>query len=645
MEKQKRIKFRIGIKLLIWFLALSLIPIVVGGSICFISTKRQLKNNTKAHLSDLVRDCGRKISYYVSSRYQDIKLLSQADVFKVDDTNAKQRYIEAAIEAYPFYDAISVIDPNGTIIACTRKDLVGTTRADKKWFQRTIQCKKGDVIPLDAYRAETAGRKMVIGFNTPVTDKTNKNIIGVLSTRMSMDHIIERVQVLDKRTGGDEHAYLINRRGEILAGPDEKEFLNVHRLYEFPVVRDLLAGKTGISEYKNDRGEDVISARYALKGDDPFNGWGWRWGIIMTQPVSVAFKAAYVIRNTVVTLALIVGFLITISAVFISRTFSRPIKEVSKAALRISHGDLKSIQIKYGPRDEIGDLVDAFNKMTADLNATTVSRDSLAKEVVKRKSAEEELKRHRDHLEELVRERTTELDKANEQLRQEIEERKQAEDKIKTSLKEKVVLLGEIHHRVKNNLQVISSLLDMSSMRTHDQQAIDLFEDARNKIDSMALIHSQLYRSESFDKIEMASYIRELIIYLSEIYAEKKKITPVLRLSCIYLSITKAIPCAIVLNELISNAFKHAFRDSEEGTLKISMRSSAGDTIIIRVKDDGMGIKDGVDIYKTDSLGLKLVRNLVQEQLKGEIRVERDRGTEFIMEFGITEQMELLKKL
>jgi PAS domain-containing protein len=389
-------KFGIGKKLLVYFLVLSLVPIIVGGGISYYVTKSQLQENTKAHLSDRARDCGRKISYYVGSRYQDIKLLSLADVLEGNDTDAKRRYIEEVLKAYPFYEAISVIDLKGTIIACTRKELIGHSRADSTWFQRTIQRKQGEVIPLDAYRAETAGQRMVIGFNTPITDERNKEVIGVLTTRVSMDHIIERVRVLDERSAGGNHAYLLNKRGEILAGPDEKEFLKIHRLYEFPVVKDLLTGKTGITEYKNDRGQNVISARYALKGDANFNGWGW--GIIVTEPVLEAFKAAYIIRNTMITLVIIITFLVTIFAIFISKGFSRPIKEVSKSALQVAQGDLKPIKITYGSNDEIGNLVGAFNKMTEDLHATTVSRDSLVKEIAERKWAEEALRKSEEKL-------------------------------------------------------------------------------------------------------------------------------------------------------------------------------------------------------------------------------------------------------
>ena len=399
MEKPRKMKFGIAQKLLFYFLILSLVPIVIGGGVSFYITRNELEQTTKANLSSLARDCGRKISYYVSSRYQDIKLLSQADVFKGNNTAAKQRYIEKALRAYPFYAAISVVDSKGTIIACTEKDAVGHARAGTAWFQKTIQCRHGEVIQLDAYRAETAGRKMVIGFNTPISD--DGGIIGVLTTRVKMDHIVDRVKILGERTAGDYHAYLLNKRGEILAGPDEKEFLALHRLHKFPVVKDLLAGKTGITEYENERGEAVISARHALKGDGDFDGWSW--GIIVTEPVSEAFKGAYIIRNTIIILVLVIALLVTLFAVFISRRFSRPITELSESALRISRGDLKPISTKYGPKDEIGELVGAFNKMTRDLHATTVSRDSLSKEIAERRWAEEAFRKSEEKLSNILR--------------------------------------------------------------------------------------------------------------------------------------------------------------------------------------------------------------------------------------------------
>ena len=394
MKKQREIKFGIVKKLLFYFLTISLVPLIIAGSISFIISKNQFEENTKMHLSDLAGDCGRKISYYVNARYQDIRLLLKADVFEGNDREAKQRYINDAIEIYPYYKAFTLIDLDGKIIACTREELIGDSRADREWFQKTIQSKHGEVIVLDAYNAETAGWEMVIGFNISITDESGKEVIGVLTTRVSMDHIIQRVQTLDERTSSNNHSYLLNRKGEILAGPDENKFLTTYRLIEYPVVKDLLAGKTGISEYKNDRGEKVVSARYVLQGEGDFDGWGW--GIILTESVSEAYKAAFVIRRVMILLIFTLALFITWFAVYITRRFARPIIQVSKSALRIGRGDLGPVEIKYNPKDEIGQLVSAFNKMSEDLNTTTVSRDSLIKEVAERKQAEEALQKSKE---------------------------------------------------------------------------------------------------------------------------------------------------------------------------------------------------------------------------------------------------------
>lgn len=397
MEKQGGIGFGIRKKVLLYFLILSLVPLLIGGTIFYIITRNKLRENARIHLAHHARDCGKKISYYVNSRYQDIRLLSKADVFEGNDRETKQRYINDAIEIYPYYKAVTVIDLNGTIIACTREELVGESRSDKEWFHRTIKNKEGDIIVLDPYRAETAGSKMVIGFNSPITDESNKEIIGVLTTRVNMDHIIQIIQTLNEGTPCDNHVYLLDKKGKILAGPEKSEFLTTYRLFNFPVVKDLLAGKSGTTRYINDRGEDVISARYALMGDGDFDGWGW--GVIVTEPISEAFKTAYTIRNILVLLLLVIMVSVIIFALFISRMFSRPIVQISKSALRIARGDLKPIEIKYNLNDEIGDLVDAFNKMSEDLHITTVSRDKLVKEVANRKQAEKELKKRMHQLE------------------------------------------------------------------------------------------------------------------------------------------------------------------------------------------------------------------------------------------------------
>ena len=225
-----------------------------------------------------------------------------------------------------------------------------------------------------------------------------------------------------------------------------------------------------------------------------------------------------------------------------------------------------------------------------------------------------------------------------------ITERRKAEQNIKNSLKEKELLLREVHHRVKNNLQIISSLLDMKSMRTNNQDTADLFLDARNKIQTMALIHSQLYGSERFDLIDIGKHIEDITAYLSDVYSSQRKgIVNYFQIAKVFLPVTQAIPCTLVLCELISNAFKHAFTNVDDGEIIIAMTLIDQNKVYLRISDNGCGLPNHIDFDTTETLGLKLVRNLVRYQLGGEILVNRkdkagspgnhSSGTEYIIIF------------
>ncbi len=250
------------------------------------------------------------------------------------------------------------------------------------------------------------------------------------------------------------------------------------------------------------------------------------------------------------------------------------------------------------------------------------------------KQSEETLQKARDELEIHVQHRTAELSAANEQLTIEIEERKRAELQTRSSLKEKEILLREVHHRVKNNFEIISSLLGMSDTTKENWETKRLLENARNRIYSMAIIHSQLYENERFDQIIMERYIRDLMEHLFYVYAGNERwISPVIYASEVHLSINQAIPCALILNELISNTFKHAFNEKESGTVWVSINTSEDGTVSLKVKDNGSGIPEGLDLDKADGIGLRLARNLVVGQLNGDMCVKGDDGTEIRVEF------------
>jgi len=217
-----------------------------------------------------------------------------------------------------------------------------------------------------------------------------------------------------------------------------------------------------------------------------------------------------------------------------------------------------------------------------------------------------------------------------------ITERRHAEERLMASLDEKEVLLREIHHRVKNNLQLTSSLLDMTRIRTRDTGTVSILTDVMMKIQTMAQIHTRLYESKEFDRINMEAQVREQLAAVSNIYSGKKtEITTTINFSEIYMPIDQAIPCALVINEILSNAYKHAFRGRRHGTVAISGEQEKGQIRII-IQDDGIGMPEGFDISKASSLGLKLVRNLVQQQLKGTLELKRDHGTEVIVELPLS---------
>lgn len=214
-----------------------------------------------------------------------------------------------------------------------------------------------------------------------------------------------------------------------------------------------------------------------------------------------------------------------------------------------------------------------------------------------------------------------------------ITERKRAEEQLKGALKEKEVLLKEIHHRVKNNLAVISSLLNMQSKYIKDKKTLEIFRESQNRVKTMALIHTKLYQSSDLARIDFGDYLRKLSSDLLASYRlEPDTVTLNLDLENIYLDVSVAIPCGLIINELLSNALKHAFPQGRKGEVRISLRVEE-ETITLTVSDDGIGFPEGIDFRNTESLGLQLVTALVM-QLGGEIDLKREAGTTFTISFS-----------
>jgi len=219
-----------------------------------------------------------------------------------------------------------------------------------------------------------------------------------------------------------------------------------------------------------------------------------------------------------------------------------------------------------------------------------------------------------------------------------ITERKIGEEKLKASLQEKELLLKEIHHRVKNNLQIVSSLLSLQSGYVKDRQTFDVFQESQNRVKSMALIHEKLYRSDDLAKIDFSEYIRSLCADLVRSYSSNSRgVRLDLDVQEVFLGLDAAISCGLIINELVSNSLKHAFSgdpglSGSPGRIRIEFHRSDSGSFSLAVSDNGCGFPPGIDFLQTESLGLQLVRVLT-EQLGGSIELDRTAGTKFLITF------------
>jgi PAS domain S-box-containing protein len=232
----------------------------------------------------------------------------------------------------------------------------------------------------------------------------------------------------------------------------------------------------------------------------------------------------------------------------------------------------------------------------------------------------------------LIDKRTGQMKGVIEYLR-DITEHKKAEDRLQESLQEKEVLLREIHHRVKNNMQVISSLLNLQSRQIKDPHVLEMFKESQRRIRSMALIHERLYQSSDLSRIEFSQYLRNLATHLFHSYrVDASRVQLKIEAEEVHLNINTAIPCGLIVNELISNALKYGFPEGRSGQLDIDLRRVAGDGYVLRVRDDGVGFPEGLDFRKTETLGMQIVSTLVS-QIDASIDLAREKGTEFTIHF------------
>jgi len=214
-----------------------------------------------------------------------------------------------------------------------------------------------------------------------------------------------------------------------------------------------------------------------------------------------------------------------------------------------------------------------------------------------------------------------------------ITQRKQAEDRLQSSLREKEVLLREVHHRVKNNLQVIQSLISLQTRQIKDEQAVEMCKESQRRIRAMALVHERLYQSTDLSRIEFADYLRSLVIHLfHSMLSDTNRITLTMDLEPVQLNINTAIPCGLIVNELVSNALKHAFPGEKSGSITVSIHKAEDDEYRLGVMDNGIGLPPEFEIHESETMGMQIVATLVS-QLGGRLAIGRNGGADFHIHF------------
>ncbi|MBT4286245.1 MAG: DUF3365 domain-containing protein [Deltaproteobacteria bacterium] len=361
----------------------------------------------------------------------------------------------------------------------------------------------------------------------------------------------------------------------------------------------------------------------------PNNAFGLKIGDVTMYSVGVPLKISYqdvwrdaLARYWPVLVLFVVFFLMIIS--FFKNLIEKPAERLVYAINRLADGQLNE-RIDVDKVGKLKALAESYNEMA----------DRLSNNISTRERAEEELRKQKIHLEEQVEERTIDLLKANKLLQDNILIQKATEQKIKTSLQEKDTLLHEIHHRVKNNMTLISSLLKLQMVNVTSKKAKEALQDSQNRVNSMCMIHETLYRTDDISAISMEKYLSELGRVILQSYSIGNNININVKAEDIMIGIKQASSIGLIVNELITNSLKYAFPDQSSGEINLGLKSDEENIVELCVSDNGIGIPKDSDIQNSNSLGLKLVKAIVENQLDGSFDFNKQNDTKFTIKFNI----------
>ena len=324
------------------------------------------------------------------------------------------------------------------------------------------------------------------------------------------------------------------------------------------------------------------------------------------QDYQTTLKESLVFFGIIITLTLVLCLAL---AMRVQVVISKPILKLAETTGEISQKPNYSIRVNRKENDEIGKLYSGFNMMIEAIQ-----------------NRENELLDYKNNLEGIIEQRTQEL-------KMEIRSREQIEEKIKQSLRDKEVLLREINHRAKNNMQIISSLLWLQAQKIPEQEYADKFKECSLRLQTMSIIHENLYDSEHLYDIDLKTLLLKLISNLETSYGLGPQVQFNIEIDEIRLDIEKNIFRGLIIHELISNALRHGFQNGNKGVISVSAHFTDRSMVELRISDNGVGFNTDFNLSGLNTVGLQLVVSLVNDKLKGNLHLNKTSGAEFIITF------------
>ncbi len=537
--------------------------------------------------------------YRAQGMFELVSLLGQ------DAIRKRPESLDRLLDQYPVVLELVYLDQDGQVIASLTHNQALLANAftirQSQWFQ---SARSGHTY-LSRILIPSQGAPYTV-YSIPL----EKN--GVIAIRLKMD-VLSSV-VSDIHFGEQGRVYIVNQQGQVIAHTDPAVVLSSLQISdrpEFAAIKNAPQNEWyGASTSL--LGQPVVVASAAV------GNTGW---ILITElPTREAYaktrKAAWLLALQLTGMGVLV---ILALSQMTTRLFLKPVDILREGALHLGQGNL-DYRIPAPGEGELGEVMAAFNTMAERLKAEQAA-----------------LKHLNEDLENRVQARTLELVQLNQRLAREVSERRLAEERVRASLQDKEILLKEIHHRVKNNLQVISSLLSLQAHKVTDSQTVAALLDSQHRVHSMALIHERLYQSGNLAQINLGEYVRGLAGFLARAYQDGGTVQLEVRADEIMLDLDRAVSCGLILNELITNAYKYAFPNQRTGHLEVVLRHVVDGGILLRVRDDGIGFPPDLDYRNTSSLGLQLVSSLTG-QIDGTLEMEVRQGTCFSIRFAAQPQ-------